>query len=208
MNLKWKGIIFGVFISLLITATVILALSYFQVPSWLNYSVFIGFFLGGAIAIYISKLKTLKGIMIIGSFVGIISFILYYIGIRIVFDVLIPLLYTQPVPQAFLMAGIVEKQHEPTIVDQLRMAWDVVLYGILFSTISLLGGYSFYLVSSLKKKETLKKIEVFGYIILMILLLGLLFSANFYLFTAIGLILIIFTIAFFIFIRRKEIISQ
>lgn len=157
MNLKWKSIILGVAISLIIVAIIISTLSFLSASiSWLGYFVYVGFFLGGTIAIYVAKLKTLKDTIIIGASVGIISFILYLIGITIVVDVLIPVLYVSqsnlPAPQAFLMAGILER-YEPTIIDHLFMAWKVVLYAIVVVTFCLLGSYSFYLISSQKKKR-------------------------------------------------------
>jgi len=210
MNSKWKGVLSGVVISLIITVIIILTSYCFRVSSWIFF--FGGLFLGGAFAIYVVKLTKLKDTIIIGSSVGIISYILYYVGITIVFNILIPLFYKSqsnsnlPAPQAFLMAGI--NRYEPTIVDQLLNVRGVVLVGILFCTFSLLGSYSFYLISSLKKKEILKKNEILGYLVLIILLIGLILSTNFYMSTALGLILMIFTITFFIFIHRKEATSQ
>ena len=212
MNIKWKGVILGIVVSLIIAVIVISALSYLQSPAWLYYLVYIGFFFGGVIAMYIAKLKTLKNTILIGSSVGITSFILYYIGIIIFVDLLIPLIYASqsnsnlPTPHAFLMAGIV-KGNEPTIIDQLQMAWGVVLYGILLSAFSLLGSYSFYLILSFKKKETLKKGEIFGYMFLIILLFAMLLSSNYYLLSALAITLILFIVAF-IFVQRREVISR
>ena len=209
MKQNWKGIVFGILITLIILAIMVsIAIA---TDKLVGYLWFIGFFIGGLVAVYVAKSETIKETMVAGCLVGLISGILY----MIIMVVLIPLLeqiYTYltigslnnlPAPQAFLMKGIV-KGYEPTIIDYLRSTWIVFLGVLEVTTLSLIGGLSHYFVSSYKKGETLKTNVLLGYLAIIVLLIGLILSPSFYLLTVIGVILIISIIIFYLLIVKES----
>jgi hypothetical protein len=175
MNQKNKAITSGVILCLGISLPLLMVLFFFPKLSFLYYLTYIGFFLAGFVAFYFSKLLDIKDAISIGTIVGIISFIIYYIILTVSVELLLPLLYSSPsASQAFLMTGN-SQGIEHTDISYLLRIWQVSIFAMLCINLSVAGSYSYFLLSSVKQRKTIKKHILFKFDLLVVFFLALIF---------------------------------
>jgi hypothetical protein len=154
--------------------------------------------------LYSNKVPNINNAISIGTIVGITHFVLYYITITVSVEVFLPLLYPSPsLSQAFLMTGI-SKGIEQNDISYLLRIWQVSIFAVLCINLSVAGSYSYFLLSSVKKRKTIKKHILFGFVLLVVFFLSLIFFSNHYIASIFAILFLLFIISFFIF--KKNIV--
>ena len=191
MNTKCKGIFAGLVMALLITAAMSLLFIFVSV-SKSNYEIYplilVSSILGGVLAAFVGKVKTIKDAIIVGYLTG-VALSIFWILICImilstewILSVWNPHSYeaTLSPPQAFLMNNISRGLATSNEYVYIILAFILISASLTLSTF--FGSYSYYLFNSIKRFGKLpEKSDYLWFFVLLIVTLGLIFSKDSYL---------------------------